>query len=60
MEMSYCANCGKDTGHKLALGFGTFFAFVEKWSNGLVQLSVTFKCKLLVHAATLCLGRVPQ
>jgi hypothetical protein len=32
----------------------------EKRSNGLVQLSVTFKCKPLFHAATLCLGRVPQ
>jgi hypothetical protein len=24
------------------------------------QLNAIFRCKLLVHAATLCLGRVPQ
>jgi len=32
----------------------------EKWSEGLGQLNAIFRCKLLVHAATLCLGRVPQ
>ncbi len=28
MQMAYCPNCGKITGHKRALGFGTFFAFI--------------------------------
>ncbi|RLC35975.1 hypothetical protein DRH29_05420 [candidate division Kazan bacterium] len=28
MDFSYCSNCGKKTGHKRFLGFGTFFAVV--------------------------------
>lgn len=32
----------------------------EQWSDGLGQLNATFKWRLLVHAAALCLGRKPQ
>lgn len=28
MKFTYCSNCGKKTGHKRSLGFGTFFAAV--------------------------------
>lgn len=28
MKMAYCQNCGKNTGHKRALGFGTLFAVI--------------------------------
>jgi hypothetical protein len=28
MEMNFCPNCGKRTGYKRALGFGTFFALL--------------------------------
>ena len=31
MDMSYCANCGKDTGHKRALGFGDILCFRRDW-----------------------------
>jgi hypothetical protein len=28
MKFSHCTNCEKDTGHKRALGWGTFFAVI--------------------------------
>jgi hypothetical protein len=28
MQMRHCSNCCKETGHKRALGFGTFFGVV--------------------------------
>jgi hypothetical protein len=28
MRVSFCSNCGKETGHQRKLGFGTFFAVV--------------------------------
>ena len=47
--------------HLLPTVFAGLAVYIQKWSNGLVQLSVTFKCKLLFHAAAAhCLGRVPQ
>jgi hypothetical protein len=31
-----------------------------RWTNGLRQLSVTFRCRLFFHAAAFCWGSVPQ
>jgi hypothetical protein len=28
MWVTYCKNCGRETGHKRALGWGTFFAVI--------------------------------
>ena len=38
MEMIYCSVCGKKTGHKRSLGFGTFFAVLV--TGGLWLLAI--------------------
>jgi hypothetical protein len=40
MDVKYCANCGKETGHKRAIGWGTFFAVVL--TGGLWLLAIPF------------------
>lgn len=40
MRMEDCPNCGKKTGHKAALGWGTFFAVIL--TGGLWLLAIPF------------------
>ena len=40
MDFTYCPNCGKTTGHKRALGWGTFFAVLI--TGGLWLLAIPF------------------
>jgi hypothetical protein len=40
MDYKYCSNCGKDTGHKRAIGWGTFFA--SKFTLGVSTLAIPF------------------
>ena len=40
MRMGYCPNCSKTTGHKRALGWGTFFAVIL--TGGLWLLVILF------------------
>ena len=40
MKFELCTNCGKATGHKRALGWGTFFAAV--FTGGLSLLTIPF------------------
>jgi len=40
MKMIYCRNCGKSTGHKRALGFGTLFMVLL--TGGLWLIAIPF------------------
>jgi hypothetical protein len=40
MKMMYCSNCGKSTGHKRALGFGTLFMVLL--TGGLWLIAIPF------------------
>jgi hypothetical protein len=38
MEIIYCRGCGKETGHKRSLGFGTFFAVIVTFGLWLIAI----------------------
>ncbi len=40
MKFYYCPHCGRETGHKRALGWGTFFAVLL--TGGLWLLAIPF------------------
>jgi hypothetical protein len=40
MKMTHCDNCGKSTGHKRALGFGTLFMVLL--TGGLWLIAIPF------------------
>lgn len=40
MEFRYCPNCSKDTGHRRALGWGTFFIVII--TSGFWLLAIPF------------------
>jgi len=40
MKMIHCSNCGKTTGHKRALGFGTLFMVLL--TGGLWLIAIPF------------------
>jgi hypothetical protein len=56
MQIAYCANCGKNTGHKRALGAGTILGAVVTGGASLVAVPLYGKrciiCGLTVEQAT--------
>jgi hypothetical protein len=64
MQIAYCANCGKLTGHKRALGAGTVLGAVVTGGASLLAVPAYGKrcivCGLTVGEATSLASPIPQ
>ncbi len=58
MRVSFCPNCGKETGHQRKLGFGTFFAVII--TAGFWLLAIPFYPRRCTICNCSGLGLLPQ
>ena len=57
MKFYYCPHCGRETGHKRALGWGTFFAVLL--TGGLWLLAIPFYPKRCIICGSKEKGKKP-
>ena len=58
MQEKYCSNCGRNTGHKRAIGWGTFFAVLI--TGGFWFLAIPFYPKRCIMCGGTTVGHITK